>query len=225
MLREFKKIPLELKENATSYSFEGYASTFGNIDLGGDVVVSGAFTKSLQQDPSVPILWQHEMDEPLGRSTTLKQDDHGLFIKYDLPKEDTFVSGRVMPQVKAGSVREMSIGFWINDYEFDAKNGVRYLKDISLFEVSLVTKAMNPQAVITAFKSMGSLGDIESYLKMYGFSNAEAKTLISRVKDFSGQRDVESKGQRDVDPVVVSKMLSGLSEAKNIFTNQPKLIF
>jgi len=54
--------------------------------------------------------------------------------------------------MKVGSIKEMSIGFFTKDSEM-LKNGIRALKQIELFEVSLVTKAMNSQALVSGFKS------------------------------------------------------------------------
>ena len=201
MLREFKTIQIEAKdfiEESNTHVFEGYVSTFGNVDLGKDVVVEGAFTESLLKQPNIPILWQHRMAEPIGKTSIMRQDAKGLFIRYELPKEDSFVRDRVMPQVKIGSVREMSMGYWIDDYEM--KNDVRYLKKCTIFEGSLVTKAMNPEALLTAFKSLDNIRDVEAQLKDLGLSNSEAKTLISRIKEISSQRDAgEIKQQRDAE--------------------------
>lgn len=192
--REIKRLPFEMKsfaEDGEFFTFEGYASTFGNVDLGDDVIVSGAFTKSLVTNSAIPILWQHQMCEPIGVSIELIEDSKGLYIKAKLPREDTHVQGRVIPQMKVGSIREMSIGFFTKDS--DMKEGVRYIKEIELFEVSLVTKAMNPKALVSGFKSFESLSDVEKSLKEMGLSNTEAKTLISKIKEFSNQRDAEEK--------------------------------
>lgn len=204
MKKEIKSLPFEVKEineDSEYFTFEGYASTFGNIDLGDDIIVRGAFSKTLKKNAELPVLWQHQMSEPVGKSVTLYEDDKGLYIKAILPKSDTLVSGRIIPQMKVGSIREMSIGFMTCDSEME--KGVRLLKEIELFEVSLVTKAMNPQALVSGFKSMESLKDIEQSLKEMGLSNTEAKTLISKVKEFSNQRDAEEKkqeeAQRDVE--------------------------
>jgi HK97 family phage prohead protease len=204
MKKEIKSLPFEVKEineDGEYFTFEGYASTFGNIDLGDDIIVRGAFSKTLEKNAMLPILWQHQMSEPVGKSVTLYEDDKGLYIKAILPKEDSLVKGRIIPQMKVGSIREMSIGFFTRDSEME--KGVRLLKEIELFEVSLVTKAMNPQALVSGFKSMESLKDIEQSLKEMGLSNTEAKTLISKVKEFSNQRDAEEKkqeeAQRDVE--------------------------
>lgn len=154
MKREIKSLPFEVKdigENNLYFTFEGYASTFGNVDLGDDVILQGAFKKSLESNPEVPVLWQHQMAEPIGRSVQLIEDNKGLYIKAIMPKDDWHVSGRVIPQMKIGSIKEMSIGYFTIDSEMS--NGVRQLKEIELFEVSLVTKAMNPKALINDFKA------------------------------------------------------------------------
>ena len=199
--KEIKSFPFEVKaiaEENNDFTFEGYASTFGNVDYGDDVVIRGAFANSLAKNSRVPILWQHQMSEPLGKVLTMYEDDKGLYIKANLPKEDTLVSGRIIPQMRIGSIQEMSIGFFTKNYDM-AKDGIRLLKEIDLFEVSLVTKAMNSQALVTGFKSFETLRDIEQTLKDSGFSNNEAKTLISKIKEFSSKRDASQDNQRDAD--------------------------
>lgn len=199
--KEIKSFPFEVKATAEEnniFTFEGYASTFNNVDHGDDIVIRGAFSNSLAKNSQVPILWQHQMSEVIGVSVQLYEDDKGLFIKGNLPKDDTLVSGRIIPQMKVGSIKEMSIGFFTKNYD-RAKDGIRLLKEIDLFEVSLVTKAMNSQALVTGFKSFETLRDIEQTLKDNGFSNTEAKTLISKIKEFSSKRDASEDNQRDAD--------------------------
>ena len=199
--KEIKSFPFEVKATAEEnniFTFEGYASTFNNVDHGDDIVIRGAFSNSLAKNSQVPILWQHQMSEVIGISVQLYEDDKGLFIKGNLPKDDTLVSGRIIPQMKVGSIKEMSIGFFTKNYD-RAKDGIRLLKEIDLFEVSLVTKAMNSQALVTGFKSFETLRDIEQTLKDNGFSNNEAKTLISKIKEFSSKRDASEDNQRDAD--------------------------
>jgi HK97 family phage prohead protease len=209
--KEIKSFPFEVKATAEEnniFTFEGYASTFGNIDHGDDVVIRGAFANSLAKNSQVPILWQHQMSEVIGISVQLYEDDKGLFIKGNLPKDDTLVSGRIIPQMKVGSIKEMSIGFFTKNYDM-AKDGIRLLKEIDLFEVSLVTKAMNSQALVSGFKTFETLRDIEQTLKANGFSNNEAKTLISKIKEFSSQRDASQDNQRDAD--VKQKIITDLN--------------
>jgi HK97 family phage prohead protease len=217
--KEIKSFPFEVKattEENNIFTFEGYASTFNNVDHGDDIVIRGAFSNSLTKNSQVPILWQHQMSEVIGVSVQLYEDDKGLFIKGNLPKDDTLVSGRIIPQMKVGSIKEMSIGFFTKNYD-RAKDGIRLLKEIDLFEVSLVTKAMNSQALVTGFKSFETLRDIEQTLKDNGFSNTEAKTLISKIKEFSSQRDASEDNQRDAD-ATKQKIITDL----NNFINNSK---
>jgi HK97 family phage prohead protease len=163
------------------------------------------------------------MYEPIGVPQIMREDEKGLFVVANLPKEDQFVKGRVMPQVKIGSVAEMSIGFFIKDYEMKEIDGrnIRVITKLDLFEFSLVTKAMNPQAQVTNFKSyketeIKSLKDIEIFLKSGGMSQNGAKTLISNVKQFLNQRDVEEriKKQRDVVNEKLDQILKSHSDRK-----------
>jgi len=219
-IKETKSFSFEIKamsEEDNNFVFEGYASTFGNVDLGEDVIAAGAFAKTLIETPNVPILWQHEMDEPIGISITLREDAKGLFVQAKLPKDDTQVSGKVIPQMRIGSVREMSIGYFAINCEY--QDEIRIIKEIELFEISLVTKAMNPKALVTGFKSLESLSDVEKSLKERGFSNTEAKTLISKIKEFSNQRDAEEiKALRDAEQK--AKLLAGISDLTNFIKSK-----
>ena len=215
--KEIKSFPFEVKATAEEnniFTFEGYASTFNNVDHGDDIVIRGAFSNSLAKNSQVPILWQHQMSEVIGISVQLREDDKGLLVKGNLPTDDTLVSGRIIPQMKVGSIKEMSMGYFVEDYEI-TKDGIRLLKKINLFEVSLVTKAMNSQALVTGFKSFETLRDIEQTLKNNGFSNTEAKTLISKIKEFSSKRDASEDNQRDAD-AIKQKIITDLNNFKII---------
>lgn len=185
MKRENTTVAFEIKAiGATddgNFTFEGYASTFGNKDFGDDIVVPGAFKASLKQTNNVPILWQHSMHEPIGKSIELTEDDKGLFLKGILPKDDDFVKGRVIPQMKIGSIKEMSIGYFIKDSEM--QDDIRYLKEVELFEVSLVTKAMNPRATVTGFKAIGADLKFPLASREREWDAAEARDRIRRFTD------------------------------------------
>jgi len=152
--------------NENYFTFEGYASTFGNKDRGSDVVVKGCFRESIQELTKgarpipntdyvklMPVLWQHDWNNPIGSFVEMREDEKGLFVKGIMPKDDDFVRGRVIPQMKAGSVSDMSIGYIINDDRYDRDEEIRYIEKAQLFETSLVTIPMNEQAHITAMKS------------------------------------------------------------------------
>lgn len=189
--KNFLDLPFEVKqvnnEDSQFFYFEGYASTFGNVDYGNDVVQKGAFIDSLAKNPSVPILWQHDRDIPIGVSIDLYEDEKGLYIKGKLPKGDRDVSGKVIPQMQVGSIKEMSIGFYLEDYEIIEDK--RVLKKINLFEVSLVTKAMNNRALITDFKSVAAKTTLGLAPRDTSWDGSAAE---KRIRDYTGSSDKPS---------------------------------
>jgi len=148
---ESKNFKLKIKQIGEKGEFEGYAATFGNKDTVGDVIEPGAFTKTLQENPNVPILWQHKPDEPIGITTEIVQDQHGLYVKGQLNLATT--RGREAYELlKQGVIKGLSIGYetlketWIN--------GIRHIKEVRLWEYSLVTFPANTSAQVVAVKSV-----------------------------------------------------------------------
>lgn len=207
MEKKFINVDFEIKqieEEDGVFTFEGFASTFGNEDLDSDVIDKGAFSKSLAKR-TPKLLWQHSMDEPLGVFTLLEERESGLFVKAKLPLEDTFVSGRVIPQVKIGSITSMSIGFFIVEATFNRDTDVRTIHEVELFEISLVSIPANPQAVITSFKR----ADMDNFFKLslkeqeelftsgVKFSQRTAKELVTTLKHKKNERDAQGTSDRD----------------------------
>ena len=130
----------------------GYASLFGRADQGGDVVLNGAYERSLKalakRGRSVKMLWQHDPLQPIGVWDEVREDTRGLYVK-----------GRILPDVargrdalaliRAGAIDGLSIGYRTVKAEKDAK-GQRLLADLELWEVSLVTFPMLPDARVAA---------------------------------------------------------------------------
>lgn len=141
------------------FRVSGLAGAFSK-DLADDVIEPGAFKKSLQK--RLPkILFDHDSSMPIGMTEEAYETEKGLFIKFKLPKDDTFVSGRVIPQIKAGSLDSMSIGFSMTRDDYEVKNNTRYIKNMDLFETSLVVFPCNPDAKVEGFKSVGASRSLE----------------------------------------------------------------
>jgi HK97 family phage prohead protease len=190
MQKEYKSFPVEFKEIQpveNYFTFKGYSSVFGNVDFGNDVILQSAFDKALSNNTSFPLLWQHDMHEPIGIGKVSK-NSIGLYTEGSMPLDDDLVKGRVIPQMKIGAIREMSIGFFLKDYEFD-KDGVRILKEIELFEISLVTKAMNPKAVVESFKSFGANTKLPFAPRSKEWDSTQAE---KRIREFTNSTDSPS---------------------------------
>ena len=150
----YKAVDFQLEELKSrgddGWSFSGYASTFGNIDEGGDVVLRGAFANSLAV--RVPrLLWQHDMSEPIGKVVQLKEDDLGLHGDFLISRTSRGHDAYVL--LKDGAIDSMSIGYIPEEQEFDDVHNVRKLKSVDLLEISLVSIPMNEEARVTAVKA------------------------------------------------------------------------
>ncbi|MEQ8823833.1 MAG: HK97 family phage prohead protease [Filomicrobium sp.] len=140
-------------ENGDVYVMEGYASIFNNVDLDGDVMMPGAFTKSLQKR-TPRFLWGHAQHEVcIGLIDEIREEKKGLWHRAILPKDDDFVRGRIAPQMRIGALKDESIGFRTKRRE--RKGNVNQLHEVDLFEISMVNIGANPEAGSTDFKSIG----------------------------------------------------------------------
>lgn len=180
-MKDIMILPVQIKsikDDDEYYYVEGVASPYGNTDLGKDRVQPGAFTTDLQTNGKErPILWQHNTREPVGLGT-FSDGIRNLAFKAKLPKADDFVSKRVMPQLKVGSVKGCSIGYDAIKWNYNNVEGVRDLIELKLYETSFVTFPMNPDAQITSLKN--SISQIQTKGidgKFLSFLNELAKTL------------------------------------------------
>ena len=180
------------------FVFEGLASTFGNLDLVKDIMMPGAFKESIAKHLPV-ILWQHNSNEPIGMPIEIKETIQGLFVKVQMPKADHFVSGRVMPQLRIGSITTMSIGFHVLKQEIDnADPEIRRILEVDLKEISLVTFAANPQAVITDVKALLDKTEMSDKDKTFLLDRIQEKQItVDDVKNITTVREYE-KALRDV---------------------------
>lgn len=145
-----KSFKLELKSLTEQGTFTGMASTFGNTDLGGDVVEKGAFVRTLaHKGGELPLLWQHDMRQPIGL-VKARETPQGLEVSGELVLQ-TSKAQEAYALMKRGVLKGLSIGY--DSIRDTVTNGVRHLHELKLFEVSLVTFPMNEQAMISAVKS------------------------------------------------------------------------
>lgn len=179
------------EEDDNFFRFEGLASTFGNLDLVDDIVLPGAFKESIAAKMPV-ILWQHDQHTPIGMPEEIRETDEGLFIRVRLPKDDDFVRGRVIPQIKVGSIQAMSIGFQLQEFQIDEER-IRTLEKVDLKEVSLVTFPANPLAKVTDFKTVTPFANLPVAATSRVWSASEA---IARVRTKTGSTEKPSASYR-----------------------------
>ncbi len=181
-----------------------YGSVFGVKDSHDDVVMSGAFAASLREwsdRKALPaLLWQHRMDEPIGVYNEMKEDDVGLYVKGRLLIDDDPLAKRAHAHMKAGSLTGLSIGYVLKDWEYDRSKEAFLLKEIDLWEVSLVTFPSNDEARISDVKNALARGEIpeqkkiERVLRDVGLSRTQAKAFMAGGYGALSLRDAEDVG-------------------------------
>lgn len=163
---EYLAVPIEWKAAGGSDGvMEGYASTFGNVDLGGDIVVKGAFKKTIASIKAngIPLLADHVASSAsvIGTIFDAAEDDKGLKIKARFSSAPS--AQDVRTKMSEGHLNKLSIGYQAVDYsyaEMDDGRRVRKLLDVKLFETSVVVLPMNTEAAVTRVKSMlGTMGE------------------------------------------------------------------
>lgn len=199
-------LQFDVKEISAQGEFEGYASTFSNVDQGQDMMMPGAFATSLRKRPAakVRMLLHHDTRRPCGIWTGMEEDSKGLKVKGQLLL--SIQDGRETYELmRAGALDSMSIGYRTLTDEYDRQTGVRKLKEVDLMEVSIVTFPMNERATVSGLKTTEDFSaqdwrDLEAALRDAGLSRADRVKAVSGFKSWF-QRDAGAPDQSPRDEV------------------------
>lgn len=187
VLRDKKSVQDFEEDGVKGVEIEWYAST-KDKDRGHDIVDPQAFKNALDLYMTNPIvLLQHNMEKPIGVVTEAKIDDNGLYVKARITQDVDWV----ISAIKNGVLRAFSIGYKIKDSEFleeetsDGRDYANIIKDLSLFEISVVSVPMN------AYSLMKSIGDC--------FEIKEATEEEQKKTDSEEQETAEDQEEKSAD--------------------------
>lgn len=136
---------------------KAYGLAFGNIDSWGDIIMPGACDKFLASDAAdrMALCWQHDRATVIGIITDKGVDDYGMWIEADILPTTAGKDAALL--LKTGAVKEFSIGYRPDKYHYEKREGyeyeIRILDEITIYEVSPVTIAANPSAIIVSAKA------------------------------------------------------------------------
>lgn len=181
---ETKRASLILEDVEIDGSFSGYASLFGEVDLGNDIVDAGAFASSLKVRSSsgIRMLWQHDAAEPIGVWTTIREEPRGLYVEGRLAK-GVARAREALELMRSRALDGLSVGFRTVRARKDAKTGARHIVEADLWEISVVTFPMMPKARIESVKSdrLPTIRQFENWLTRDArLSRAQARTVIAK---------------------------------------------
>lgn len=204
--------PLQVKSIDERGVFEGYGSVFGVEDHYREVVERGAFAKTLARwraKGRMPaLLWQHDRDKPIGVYEDMTEDEHGLAVRGRLLIDEVPLAREAWALVKAGAIGGLSIGYRTERAEFDDRRGVLLLKELDLWETSLVTFPANEAATVTSIKT---IRDFEKFLRDSGFSKREAVRIASNGFD---RRDAGEETDADAAEAIKAALRKNIQSFK-----------
>ena len=136
---------------------KAYALAFGNIDSWGDIIMPGALDDFLkgENEDRMALCYQHERRTVIGKITDKGVDDYGMWIEADILPTTAGQDAAIL--IKSGAIKEFSIGYRADRYHYEHRDGyeydIRILDAITVYEVSPVTIAANPAAIIVSAKA------------------------------------------------------------------------
>ena len=157
--KEIKNIEFELKTDGESKGqVKAVFSVFNNLDSDGDVVLPDAIRSGFKSG-DVPMVWSHKWDMPIGKGTIKKDKDKAYFDgSFFMDTESGKEAYNLVKNM--GDLQQWSFGFKVNDSEYgkwkksaDEEVDVRYLKNLSVYEVSPVLVGANQDTFTMAIKS------------------------------------------------------------------------
>jgi len=172
----------EVKEDGT---FTGIATVYGQMDLTHDVIDKGALTKTISENPVVPVLFQHQSSEVIGEGT-VKEWQNKVLIEGKLDLDDP-VAVKVYGKLQKKLIKGLSIGFTTlkRTWEETEDRLIRHIQELKLWEVSIVTFPALPAAQVTRVKSLDEvLPLLEDGQDSFALS-AEQVATLEPVEDHS----------------------------------------
>lgn len=218
---EHKALPYDFKDIGDGGTFAGYTAVYNSVDRGGDIILPGAFTKSLESKrasgSTVKMLWQHDPSKVIGVWDSFSDDGKGLFGNGRLIKE-VQQAREAHALMAAKAMDGLSIGYIVKDYDMQEheRGMVRVLKELDLMEVSVVTFPMNTEAMVTDVKQLQSISDVERILKTAGVPNTFAKMVAAHGFVEAQKRLAGDHREGDEDEATTTALTGLISELQGL---------
>ncbi len=156
---------VEKDNKSDTLTIRGYANTVSK-DRSGDVIVKEAWTKGGMDDylKNPIILAFHDYSRPVGTTVDYNVTDKGL----EIVAEISTAAGEVYNLIKDGVLKTFSVGFSIKDADYEKEDDTFYIKDLSLYEISVVSVPANQDSTFSLAKSFDNVDEYNSFKKSYG---------------------------------------------------------
>ena len=185
-------------------TFEAIVSVFGNVDLIGDRVVKGAFTKSLgewkQSGDPIPVIWSHMWNDPeahIGKTIDAEERDEGLWVKAQVDLDDPFAA-KVFRLMKERRVKEFSFAYDVEEEQYNKDDKANDLLELKIIEVGPTLKGMNPATELLGAKGAANAA-LEAQLKAGRVLSSKNETALRTAYETIGEvlKQLEEKPEEE----------------------------
>jgi len=161
---------VEKDGKSDTLTIKGYANTVSK-DRTGDVIVKEAWTKGGMDDylKNPIILAFHDYSRPVGTTVDYNVTDKGLEIVAEISK----AAGEVYNLIKDGVLKTFSVGFSIKDADYEKDVDTFFIKDLSLYEISVVSVPANQDSTFSLAKSFENVDEYNSFKQSYEIVEAK----------------------------------------------------
>ena len=223
-VRAFTVDDLEMRESSDdgTIKFEGVASVtstpYGVRDQFGEyqeTIAEGAFHRTIRQKADVRLLKNHNSDNVFARTKSgtleLRDDPHLRAFAPSLDISNPMVQ-TLRSELSRGDIDQMSIGFRVKDQEWSSDYTERTIKEIELFEVSVVTFPASP----TTSAGLRSLDEFMSLLTNF---DADPDDLRRAIAALSALIPVE-----EIDPAILARDIADRDRLERKIADRPSLV-
>lgn len=233
---EYKTSRFEVKASEDDkLHIRAYALVFGNVDSYGDVIMPKACDAYLASEDAgrTRLCYQHNLDNVIGVITDKGVDSKGMWFEADILP--TSLGRDVALLIKAGAINEVSIGYRATEYHYEKREGydydLRILDAITIGEISPVTRAANPQAVITDVKAeeqdtkqekpLTHKEDMEEMKKQLEMLEQKAATAEQKAAEKDAEIKTAKENINNLDASIKAQEQT-IAELRKMIAEQPK---
>ena len=190
-----------VSEDKETIRIEGFANTTSK-DRSGDVILEEAWTKGGMDNYLMnPILLAfHDHQRPIGEVTEYSVNNKGLRVVAEVSK----AAGDVYNLVKEGVLKAFSVGFRVKDADYDSDTDIFVIKDLELFELSIVSVPANAESIFSVKKSFENDSDYTEFKNLYNIKSQELE-ITSEEPEQKGEITVD-KDEIVLTPVQLKKL-------------------
>lgn len=190
------------QEENGDMTFKGYASIFGNRDSYSDIMVKGAFSKTIKENARrIKVLFNHNWNAPIGLPTKMEEDEKGLYVEAKISNTEKGKEVYTLLQDKV--ITEMSIGYKTVINEWDRDKKVNYIKEVKLFEFSPVTFAANDKARVTGTKAFDDYLDRINNFDLKNVDQNKIKQAIESLKSLLIEDEPRVSTHEEKEPITI----------------------